>query len=228
MFEDIEADGLDVDWDSASDREVLHAIWARLEIGDLDPVDGWAALAERYPEDLRFLLLLSNAQGSSDRIPPDVFFRQVERLAADPRLREPVIDLLSIARHRLRDELRGETGRAFERIADRLDGARRDEAEAQDRLSRLERRVLEECHDRTLGNRPLAPKRKPAEMRTEDWPTMLEKAKNEPEIPYSTTTRFKEGAKLRHPTLGVGFVTARREGKIDVLFESGRRTLVGK
>lgn len=228
MFEDFTTASA-VDGDRATDRELLHGIWAHLESGDRSAVDGWAALSERYPDDLRFLLLLSFEQWqSASPLPADAFFRQAERLATDARLREPVTDLVSLARSGLRDALTGETGRAFERLAARFDGARRDEGEARGRLTRLERRVLEECHDRTLGNRPLAPKRKPAEMRTGDWPVLVEKTRNEPALPYSTKTRFKEGAKVEHPTLGVGFVVGRREGKIDVLFQSGKRTLVGK
>lgn len=225
MFEDFSGkDGFDLDWDHASDREVLHAIWTRLEVGDLDAVDGWAALWERYPDDLRFLFFLTHEQWSHAQVDPEAFLRQIERLGSDPKLREPVTDLLSMARH----AERGALHKDFERIAGKFDGARRDDGEARTRLQKLERRVLEELHDRTLGNRPLRPARKPSEMRAEDWATMVERAKNEPELPFSTTTRFKVGAKLKHPTLGIGFVTARREGKIDVIFQSGRRTLVGK
>lgn len=228
MFEDLRSASADVDWRSASDREVLHAIWVRLEAGDLAATDAWAALSSRYPEDLRFLLFLSFAKWAAVDLRPEALLQYMARLGGDPALRDPVIDLLSLARLALRDEVSGPFGRDFERIAVGYDGARRDENEARGRLVRLERRVLEECHDRTLGNRPLAPKRKASEMRPGDWPVMREKAKDDPETPYSATTRFKEGAKLRHATLGVGFVVARREGKIEVLFESGRRTLVGK
>ncbi|HUR29215.1 MAG TPA: hypothetical protein VM509_13590 [Planctomycetota bacterium] len=229
MFEDIEADGIELDLATASDREVLHAIFTRGEIGDLDAVDCWAELAERYPDDLRFSFLAAFEQWSCAQLPPmDAVLRQVARLSSEKRLREPLVDLLSLVRESRREELAGEPGRAFERVAEAFDGARRDAGEAEARLRKVARGVLGECHDRTLGNRPLAPKRKPTEMRTEDWPAMSERARNEPEAPYSTATRFKVGAKVKHPTLGIGFVVERREGKIDVLFQSGKKTLVGK
>lgn len=229
MFDDIETDREELDLDTASDRELLRSIWVCAEIGDPDAIDAWAALAHRYPDDLRFSLMVAVEQWSSGQLPPlESVYRQVPRIAADQRLREPLIDLLSLVRNSLREDLVGETGRTFERFVEAFDGARRDPGEAGERLAKVSRSILGECHDRTLGNRPLAPKRKPAEMRVEDWPSMHERAKDEPEVPYSTATRFKVGTKVKHPTLGVGFVVERREGKIDVLFRSGKKTLVGK
>lgn len=227
VFGDFEADGIDVDWDRASDREVLHGIWARLEIGDLNPADGWAALFDRYPDDLRFLLLLCFEQlAAAERSTLDMLLRQATRLEADARLREPIADLLSLVRLARRDELRGAAGAGFETLAGRHGGARRDENEATGRLRKLEWRVLEECHDRTLGGRPLVAKRKASEMRPEDWSTLVETTREKPEKPYAATARFAVGDKVRHPTLGLGFVTAKREKKIDLLFESGRKTLM--
>lgn len=227
MFGDFEKGGEEPDWNSATDREVLHRIWVCLETGDLNPGDGWAALFDRYPDDLRFLLLLVFEELAAASHPPlDVLLRQTARLRSDARLREPTADLLSLARLSHRDELRGSGGAAFEKTAEAYGGARRHEDEATDRLRKLEWRVLEECHDRTLGNRPLVAKRKASEMRPEDWSTLVQTAKDQPEKPYKATGRFSVGDKVRHPTLGIGFVTAKREKKIDLLFESGRKTLM--
>ena len=43
--------------------------------------------------------------------------------------------------------------------------------------------------------------------------------------PYSVASSFDAGAVLRHTTFGVGFVTKVLEGKIEVLFEAGAKTL---
>jgi len=43
---------------------------------------------------------------------------------------------------------------------------------------------------------------------------------------YSASMRYEVGDRVAHPTLGTGVVQTIEQTKIDVLFESGRRTLV--
>jgi hypothetical protein len=45
--------------------------------------------------------------------------------------------------------------------------------------------------------------------------------------PYATTERFKDGELIRHPTFGLGLITALRDGnKIEVVFADGSKTLI--
>ena len=45
--------------------------------------------------------------------------------------------------------------------------------------------------------------------------------------PYATTERFKDGELIRHPTFGLGLITALRDGnKIEVVFTDGSKTLI--
>jgi hypothetical protein len=66
MFEDLEEESVDVTPDSP-DRAIAWAIWSRDEAGGVTPDEGWAILHERYPDDLRFLLLSAYTELSETR-----------------------------------------------------------------------------------------------------------------------------------------------------------------
>lgn len=221
------------DLDGASDRELLHGIWHYREEVPSDAAERWAVLVSRYPQEPRFLLclMINEVVEQGMFVSFDLLAAQAKQVAADERLREPLADVLSLARlslGRVTELLSREQWAAFDALAEPFGGARRAEREAQHRLAQVQDRILEELHDRTLGNRPLETPRTPAQTRAEDWPALVAKTKDQPGTPYAATVRFQVGAKIAHPVFGVGFVVARREKKIDVLFESGRRTLAGK
>lgn len=66
MFDELEEEGVDVNPDS-TDRAIAWAIWARGSDALVTPEEGWAILFERYPEDVRFLLLNSYCELSETK-----------------------------------------------------------------------------------------------------------------------------------------------------------------
>ena len=77
---------------------------------------------------------------------------------------------------------------------------------------------------REPGNGPAPP---PAKVRSSRYQSLL-KAKNTAGAkPYSPKDKYEAGDVLEHPTFGRGIATAVKDGtKIEVLFESGPKTLV--
>ena len=130
-------------------------------------------------------------------------------------------DLLSLVRARLP----AAAGARFDALALRFGDARADAAEAGDRLTKLERLVLEELHDRTLGNRPLAAKLAPAS-RANDYATLVARSEEKREIAYSPSEHLVVGDRVRHPKFGVGVVIGKRGNKAEIAFPDARRTLV--
>jgi hypothetical protein len=65
--------------------------------------------------------------------------------------------------------------------------------------------------------------------RITDFATMLRNRDPSTAHAYATTERFKPGDLIRHPTFGLGLVTALKEmNKIEVVFGDGAKTLVHK
>jgi hypothetical protein len=229
MFEDIDPDGFEVRRDSP-DRVILCAIFLRGESGDLPVDEAWGILADRYPEEVRFLLLNAFEEfmtpGMPGELSADRVVRKSARLATAGKgeWKEAVGDVLSLAREHL-GPLTGADRDAFERLAAGFGGARRDTREATRRLEEMERRVLEECHDRTLGGRPLAKARPIGAATTQDLPGLLAATRESPEKIWSVSVVLHKGDRVRHPTFGVGMVVAVRERKADILFPGGRKVL---
>ena len=230
MFEDFtggDADSFEVD-ERASDRTVLYAIWTRGEIGDLDVAELWALLVRRYPLEPRFPLMQTFAEAQRAGFGPDdaeYLLRTLETLASATLPAGALRDLLSVERAWHGALFAKALGARFEALASRFDGARADAEEASQRLARVERTLLEELHDRTLGNRPLAPK-VAAASGANDYRTLIARSEGKDEIAYAVSAHLVVGDRVRHPAFGVGVVIARRGNKAEIAFADARRTLV--
>ncbi len=223
MFEDFKADASSEFDEHASDRAIVHAIWMRVEAGGLDADEGWAILLERYPTEPRFLLLAvyEGIRRPLARDGAPMLQGKLERVAGVALPAAAIRDLLSLVRARIP----AASGARFDLLALRFGDARADEAEAADRLTKLERLVLEELHDRTLGNRPLATKLAAAS-RSNDYETLVARSEEKREIAYSPREHLVVGDRVRHPKFGVGVVIGKRGNKAEIAFPDARRTLV--
>lgn len=223
MFEDFK-EGASGEFDEhAPDRAIVHAIWTRVEAGGLDADEGWAILLERYPTEPRFLLLAiyEGIRRPLARDGAPALHGKLERVAGVALPAAAIRDLLSLVRARLP----AAAGARFDALALRFGDARADAAEAADRLTKLERLVLEELHDRTLGNRPLATKLAAAS-RANDYATLVARSEEKREIAYSPSEHLVVGDRVRHPKFGVGVVIGKRGNKAEIAFPDARRTLV--
>ncbi|MBI2390897.1 MAG: hypothetical protein HYV09_15000 [Deltaproteobacteria bacterium] len=217
-FDDVEVDGTQVD-ESASDRVLFHVIATRAEIGDLPVDEAWAALAERYPDDVRLRLLAIAADVDTNGV------RDPEWLVSVMQSIAPTIDEAS------RPALSGLVAVAFEDLGP--ENALRSRAralvanwpksatEAHRALRALETKVLVEADERTRGGRPWG------ERAAERVAEVVTKP-NAPPRPYSPTEAYERGDRLVHPKFGEGVVLGAAEGKIEVAFGDERKRLVAR
>jgi hypothetical protein len=241
MFEDLEEE-TDVTPDSP-DRTIAWAIWSRGDVGSVTTDEAWAILHERYPDDLRFLLLNAYAELSERRkegpksetnhVTPRYVLDKVERVlgGAKSELEHHVRDLVAFAGAVLA-AAKGDDAKAVAELRSRLGAEegdpKRDERDrAGLRLRRFEREVVKELHDRTqdgkaLGVRAAAPA--PTAPANDLAAAVADASK--PRRKYSAVERFERGELVEHPKFGVGLVTGSEPGKAVILFESGVRKLV--
>ena len=228
MFEDFDReknDGAQIPA-GAIDRAVIFSIWTRLEAGDPGAAaTGWALLHERYPANAQFLLLtiFDRLQGAGPE-EGDAILGSCEALAKLKLQPDAVRDVLAVARSSAA-LLQPALAPRFRFLLGAFGAERTDSAEAGERLRRFEQVVLEELHDRTLGNRPLAPKLAAASA-VHDHATLLQKNADKPVIPYSPTEHLVVGDRVQHPKFGLGVVTAKRGNKAEIKFSDARRTLI--
>lgn len=239
MFEDFEEEDADVSPDSP-DRAIVYAIWSKSESSGLTPEEGWAILHERYPDDLRFLLLHAYSElgdvAASGSWTPSYFVTKLELIAANAQdsLHTPLKELLGFAGAVLA-KAAGEDAAKLSGIRAKI-GSEVDPATAGKRddraglkLRRFEREVLKELHDRTEGGKPLGTRAMSATSVPPPPVNALEQALGDPSRTrrkYSATEKFAMGELVDHPKFGVGVVTGLEPGRVAILFESGSRKLV--
>jgi hypothetical protein len=226
MFEDMEGAPLDETSDprDASDRELLHGIWARREIGDLPADQAWAELHRRYPQEPRFLLLNAFEELSQPSIPGvytfDYFVAKASRLAEEAAMRPWVADLVALF------EAHPDPGRTAAEASALAETRRRvtppgySKRGASSRLSRLADTVLRQYHDRSLGNQPLFPGGGAVAT-----PPASAAAPPSPERQYRRDAAYAIGERVHHPSFGVGVVESVVEGKVSIRFAAGMKTL---
>ncbi len=225
MFEDIRP-GAKIDA-SASDRVIAYAIWSRDTTSALAAHEAWAVLAERYPDDARFLLfaIYEEYEGHSKDWTAAAFLNRVWAVLerAGGKLNPEVRDLLAV----VYDDLHGldEAAAArFERIRGRVGTRFGDAAAARKRIVRLASSLVREIHERTAASGSLVmAAAKPAMV--SDWGDAVAKASGE-KITYSATAKYQPGVLVEHPKFGVGVVLGSEPGRVNILFESGSRKLV--
>jgi hypothetical protein len=243
MFEDLEEESADVNPDSP-DRAIAWAIWTRGEVGTVTPEEAWAILHERYPADVRFLLLNAYVELSESRkdagttgealFTPAYFLKKVDRILgsnAAGSLHGQARDLVTFA-GALLASAKGDEAKSVADIRMRVGAEegepKRDERDrAGLRLRRFEREVVKELHDRTQDGKPLGVRASapPAPSPAQSWATAVADAKSR-RRKYAATDRFERGELVEHPKFGVGVVTGTEPGKAVILFESGVRKLV--
>lgn len=228
MFEDVDAaHGSDAISESASDRVLLYAIWSKKLTADR----GWAALADRYPKDARFLLFhvneeLTRAPAERKEWSPSVFLDKVTRLldAAGGRLNPEVRDLLAIAEDELHPLSEADAAR-LDRIRARASvRGMGDAVAAKKRLSRLASDVVRELHETTKGGRRIG-EVIPEAAGGPDWKTAMAGAKGA-KTKYDATAKVAPGDVVEHPKFGAGVVLSVEPGRAQIVFESGARKLV--
>lgn len=225
MFEDIDRV---TPSESSDDRTLVFVVWARDKASPLPVHEAWRILADRYPAEPRFRLLeLFEAHGAKTLFTAETFLAKVKELLdrANGKLNPEVRDLLAV----VGDDLEGlgeAESASLERIRVRVGARKReDDALARRHFTRLASDLVRELHERTAGHRPLGGDGA-AEKGPSAWRDAVAAATG-PEIPYAATTRFAPGALVLHPKFGKGVVLSASPGKVELLFESGTRKLVG-
>jgi hypothetical protein len=224
MFEDIRLEGpLD---ETASDRKIVYAIWSRDTASKLAPHEGWKLLADRYPNDARFLLFATyeEYEGHAKDWTPADFLNRVWTVLerAGGKLNPEVRDLLAV----VWDDLHGleePAAARLERIRGRVGSRFGDAAAARKRLVRLIGTVVREIHERTQGSGSIASLRAAAP--ASEWSQAVANATGE-RTKYDATAKVEVGALIDHPKFGTGVVIGKEPGRANILFESGARKLV--
>jgi hypothetical protein len=247
VFEDLEEENVDVHPDSP-DRAIAWAIASRGDTGTVTPVEGWAILHERYPDDPRFLLLSVYAEineakqqvvgakvgtkPAADVLTSSYVLGKLNRLfAADPSgALEPQLRELTVFGSALLTSTNNDEAKSVKATRDRLgiegESKRDDRDRAGLKLRRFEREVLKELHDRTDGGKPLGTARQVAAKKpANDWASATSDA-SKPRRKYAPDQRFEAGELVEHPKFGVGLITGTEPGKAVILFESGVRKLI--
>jgi len=245
VFEDLEEESVDVAPDSP-DRAIAWAIHSRSETGTVTPVEGWAILHERYPDDSRFLLLNTYAEvNEAKNAEPGVklvaeiltaayLLRKIDRVAtADPTgAYEPQLRELTTFASALLAVAKGDELTAVKSLRDRLgiegESKRDDRDRAGLKLRRFEREVLKEIEERTQENKPLGVARRREDATKSplsDWGSAVAD-KTKEKRKYAADQRFAAGELVEHSKFGVGVVTGTEPGKAIILFENGVRKLV--
>lgn len=224
MFEDIEDDRIA---EGAKDRVIVYAIWARDTSGRLSPARGWAILAERYPDEARFVLLAAYEELTArpEGWTVSRFLDDVQRALdrAGGRLHPEVRDLIAAAEDELH-ALPEEDAAKLDRIRRRVGMRTGDAGAAQKRLARLRTDFIRELHDRTQGGKRIGGAEREGS-RPEAWKAAVSTASG-PKKSYNAGERFATGELVEHPKFGVGVVTGVEPGRAQILFESGARKLV--
>jgi hypothetical protein len=225
MFEDIRQ-GTAIDR-SAPDRVIAYALWSKDTSSTLSPREAWTVLAERYPDDVRFLLfgVFADYEGRGKDWSPGAFLDRVWALLerAGGKLNPEVRDLLAV----VSDDLHplGEAAAArLERIRGRVGARFGDGAAARKRMTRLAGTVLREIHERTEGSGSLA-RLAAAKPDASAWSEAVAAATGD-KRPYDATAKVDVGTLVLHPKFGVGVVLGKEPGRANILFESGARKLV--
>jgi hypothetical protein len=224
MFEDMKR-GLEelADPSAASDRELLWALWANREIGDLRAPELWGELYRRYPDEPRFLVLgvyeglcEPPIPGTS---PGQAFVDQAERLAGTGgAAAESLPALLDFGEPAVDHDLGAEERRRLSELRKRLAARRGSSTQASSKLRALAGHVIAEYHDRSRSNRPL---REPVASAKVKAPPATPK-------PFAVDARYAAGDVVEHPKFGVGQVVSLAEGKIEVAFQSGTKVLANR
>lgn len=225
MFEDIRQ-GTTIDR-SAPDRVIAYAIWSRDTSSKLSLEEAWTVLAERYPDDARFLLfaVFAEYEGRGKDWEPGPFLDHVWTLLerAGGKLNPEVRDLLAVVSDDLHP-LDEPAAARLERIRGRVGARFGDGAAARKRMTRLAGTVVREIHERTQGSGSLA-RLAAATPAPSAWSEAVAAATGE-KRPYDATAKLEVGALVEHPKFGVGVVIGTEPGRANILFESGARKLV--
>ncbi|MDB4942213.1 MAG: hypothetical protein JWP97_1747 [Labilithrix sp.] len=216
---------------ASSDRLLVYAIWTRNEAVGLGPEQSWAVLAERYPEDARFLLFRAYeelASGKSSAWTPTTFLAEVRKVldGSGGRLNPEVRDLVALAEDELHP-LGEEDAARLDRIRARVGLRSGDPDAARKRLQRFASDVVRELHDRTSGGKPIGRTIAsiPASAAPSEWKTQLAAAKGA-RTTYAATAKVAAGDVVEHPKFGAGVVIGVEPGRANILFESGARKLL--
>jgi hypothetical protein len=212
------ADGLTVD-ENATDREILYGIFVRGEVGDMTVEDGWALLADRYPDEPRLRLLhlyeslQPNSSGEKEGVRhADGALRVARRLAKEgpANLKARIADLVTIA----------EAAEA-DREADEDDETERAHAA----LERFAEETLRELHDKTRGGKPIAsrPQARPPETFAKLLARSPEPAQTSRPCEWSAV-----GSRVEHPKGGVCVVVGTETARVVVRFADETRKLASR
>jgi hypothetical protein len=214
MFDELDGVDLGFEIDSTmTDREILYVLWGNYEIGDMDVVEGWRVLHERYPEDVRLLLAKIYEEVASEGVEAATAARlsSLHASSTEP-LRSTIERLQQIVEHELQGDGDQSTNEPL--------------MQAYDHMNRYVSDLLDQAHDATLNGKPLRarPIVPPPALET------LEQAQRRgaPVRAYSSQERFEPGEILRHVKFGDGLVRSCRAGKIEVDFGGTLRVLVCK
>lgn len=225
MFEDIENPR---PTETSDDRTLVYAIWARDAASPLAVHEAWRVLADRYPEEPRFRLFELFEALAIKGVPfaPRAYLDKVKSLLdrAGGKLNPEVRDLLAATADDL-DGLEEADVASLDRIRGRVSARRGEPGDpARRRLTRFASDLVRELHERTSGGRPLGGQGPSSSH--DAWKAAIDGASG-PRTPYAPTTKFSPGQLVEHPKFGVGIVLTASTGKVELLFESGARKLIG-
>jgi hypothetical protein len=225
MFEDIRQ-GTAIDR-SAPDRVIAYALWSRDTASTLSPSEAWTVLAERYPNDVRFLLfaVFADYEGRGKEWNPGTFLDRVWALLerAGGKLNPEVRDLLAVVSDDLHPLAEPAAAR-LERIRGRVGARFGDGAAARKRMTRLAGTVIREIHERTQSGGSLA-RLAAAKPDASAWSEAVAGAAGD-KTTYDASAKVAVGALVAHPKFGLGVVIGTEPGRANILFESGARKLV--
>lgn len=226
--------------ENMSDHQILRVLDARGEIGDLSMDEGWAILAERYPDDARFLLLnlfeeLNEARYPNS-YPVEMLFRKLERLMKlRGQLPEDLLrTFLSMANATISEEMDERVLGEFEDlVVSSTDGhpiIKRSSTAYQEGIRlfvRFSREVVQACLGQSAATGGLPARREGpgGELSYEDWDA---RTAGQPAVTYASSQPVNPGDRVAHPKFGVGFVVGASEGRADILFKDRKRRLVCK
>jgi hypothetical protein len=224
MFEDMKGPLEDLaDPRDASDRELLWALWANREIGDLRAPELWGELYRRYPREPRFLILGVYEALSEPEIPgtspAEAFVDQAERLVGTGGAgAEWLAPLLDFGESAVEHDLGVGERRRLRELRKRLSARKGSSAEGSSKLRALAGQVIAEYHDRSRSNGSLG------------VPVASAVAKAAPAArkPFAIDGRYAAGDLIEHPKFGVGQVVSIAEGKIEVAFPAGTKVLANR
>ena len=94
--------------------------------------------------------------------------------------------------------------------------------------AKKETRVASSSGRMVLRNSPAGKMELNSKNLEETWLAGIKKWGEKPVVTFDPGTSFKAGEVFEHSSFGKGVVQARREGRIDVLFSSGLKTLPSK